>query len=155
MSWFDFFMSIIDNRKVYFDYYIEECYEVGFVLEGWEVKVLCVGCGQIKEGYVVVKNVEIFLIGIYISLLFEVFMYIKFDLVCMCKLLLYCEEIKKLIGKVEQCGYMFVLLNFYYKGGCVKCDIVFVKGKKLYDKCEIEKKCDWECEKVCIMCVGI
>lgn len=79
-------------------------------------------------------------------------MYVYLDFVCICKLLLYVEEIKKFIGKVEQCGYMFVLFNLYYMCGCVKCEIGFVKGKKQFDKCEIEKNCDWQCEKVCFMC---
>ncbi|MFP3747327.1 SsrA-binding protein SmpB, partial [Achromobacter sp. SIMBA_011] len=98
-------MSIIDNRKAHFDYHIEERYEAGLVLEGWEVKALRAGRGQIKEGYVVVKNAEIFLIGTHISPLPEASTHIKPDPVRTRKLLLHREEIKKLIGKVEQRGY--------------------------------------------------
>ncbi|KGB99020.1 SsrA-binding protein SmpB [Burkholderia cepacia] len=144
-------MSIIDNRKAHFDYHIEERYEAGLVLEGWEVKALRAGRGQIKEGYVVVKNAEIFLIGTHISPLPEASTHIKPDPVRTRKLLLHREEIKKLIGKVEQRGYTLVPLNFHYKGGRVKCDIALAKGKKLHDKRETEKKRDWEREKARIM----
>ncbi|RQR49147.1 SsrA-binding protein SmpB [Burkholderia sp. Bp9126] len=147
-------MSIIDNRKAHFDYHIEERYEAGLVLEGWEVKALRAGRGQIKEGYVVVKDAEIFLIGTHISPLPEASTHIKPDPVRTRKLLLHAEEIKKLIGKVEQRGYTLVPLNFHYKGGRVKCDIGLAKGKKLHDKRETEKKRDWEREKARIMRAG-
>ncbi|AYZ65542.1 SsrA-binding protein SmpB [Burkholderia multivorans] len=147
-------MSIIDNRKARFDYHIEERYEAGLVLEGWEVKALRAGRGQIKEGYVIVKNAEIFLIGTHISPLPEASTHIKPDPLRTRKLLLHAEEIKKLIGKVEQRGYTLVPLNFHYKGGRVKCDIGLAKGKKLHDKRETEKKRDWEREKARIMRAG-
>jgi SsrA-binding protein len=114
-------MSIIDNRKAFFDYFIEERYEAGLVLEGWEVKALRAGRGQIKEGYVIVRNGELFLIGAHISPLPEASTHIKPDPVRTRKLLLHADEIKKLIGKVEQRGYTLVPLNFHYKGGRVKC----------------------------------
>jgi SsrA-binding protein len=122
-------MSIIDNRKAHFDYHIE-------------------------EGYVVVKNAEIFLIGTHISPLPEASTHIHPDPVRTRKLLLHRDEIKKLIGKVEQRGYTLVPLNFHYKGGRVKCDIALAKGKKLHDKRETEKKRDWEREKARIMRAG-
>ena len=147
-------MSIIDNRKAFFDYSVEERYEAGLVLEGWEVKALRAGRGQIKEGYVIVKNAEIFLIGTHISPLPEASTHIKPDPVRTRKLLLHRDEIKKLIGKVEQRGYTLVPLNFHYKGGRVKCDIGLAKGKKLHDKRETEKKRDWEREKARIMRAG-
>ncbi|AIO33231.1 SsrA-binding protein SmpB [Burkholderia pseudomultivorans] len=147
-------MSIIDNRKAHFDYHIEERYEAGLVLEGWEVKALRAGRGQIKEGYVVIKHAEIFLIGTHISPLPEASTHIKPDPVRTRKLLLHRDEIKKLIGKVEQRGYTLVPLNFHYKGGRVKCDIALAKGKKLHDKRETEKKRDWEREKARIMRAG-
>lgn len=144
-------MSIIDNRKAFFDYFIEERYEAGLVLEGWEVKALRAGRGQIKEGYVVVRDGEIFLIGAHISPLPEASTHVKPDPVRTRKLLLHGDEIKKLIGKVEQRGYTLVPLNFHYKGGRVKCEIGLAKGKKLHDKRETEKKRDWEREKARIM----
>ncbi|CAN7324974.1 SsrA-binding protein SmpB [Trinickia sp. LjRoot230] len=144
-------MSIIDNRKAFFDYFIEERYEAGLVLEGWEVKALRAGRGQIKEGYVVVRDSELFLIGAHISPLAEASTHIKPDPVRTRKLLLHADEIKKLIGKVQQRGYTLVPLNFHYKGGRVKCEIGLAKGKKLHDKRETEKKRDWEREKARIM----
>ncbi|KAF1004049.1 MAG: SsrA-binding protein SmpB [Burkholderia sp.] len=144
-------MSIIDNRKAFFDYYVEERYEAGLVLEGWEVKALRSGRSQIKEGYVIVKNAEIFLIGTHFSPLPEASTHIKPDPVRTRKLLLHREEIKRLIGKVEQRGYTLVPLNFHYKGGRVKCEIGLAKSKKLHDKRETEKKRDWEREKARIM----
>jgi SsrA-binding protein len=147
-------MSIIDNRKAFYDYSVEERYEAGLVLEGWEVKALRAGRGQIKEGYVVIKNNELFLIGTHISPLPEASTHINPDPVRTRKLLLHSEEISKLIGKVEQRGYTLVPLNFHYKGGRVKCDIALAKGKKLHDKRETEKKRDWEREKARIMRAG-
>ncbi|MEX3630038.1 MAG: SsrA-binding protein SmpB [Burkholderia sp.] len=144
-------MCIIDNRKAFFDYHIEERYEAGLVLEGWEVKALRAGRSQIREGYVIVKNDEIFLIGTHISPLPEASTHIQPDPVRTRKLLLHRDEIKKLIGKVEQRGYTLVPLNFHYKGGRVKCEIGLAKGKKLHDKRETEKKRDWEREKARIM----
>jgi SsrA-binding protein len=144
-------MSIIDNRKAFFDYFVEERYEAGLVLEGWEVKALRAGRGQIKEGYVVIRGGELFLIGAHISPLPEASTHITPDPVRTRKLLLHGDEIKKLIGKVEQRGYTLVPLNFHYKGGRVKCEVGLAKGKKMHDKRETEKKRDWEREKARIM----
>jgi SsrA-binding protein len=109
------------------------------------------GRGQIKEGYVVIKNNELFLIGTHISPLPEASTHITPDPVRTRKLLLHSEEISKLIGKVEQRGYTLVPLNFHYKGGRVKCEIGLAKGKKQHDKRETEKKRDWEREKARLM----
>jgi SsrA-binding protein len=144
-------MSIIDNRKAFFDYSIEERYEAGLVLEGWEVKALRAGRGQIKEGYVVIKNAELFLIGTHISPLPEASKFANLDPVRTRKLLLHAEEISKLIGKIEQRGYTLVPLNFHYKNGRVKVEIGLAKGKKLHDKRETEKKRDWERERARLM----
>jgi SsrA-binding protein len=144
-------MSIIDNRKAFFDYFVEERYEAGLVLEGWEVKALRAGRGQIKEGYVVIRNAELFLIGTHISPLQTASTHINPDPVRTRKLLLKADEIKKLIGKVEQRGYTLVPLNFHYKGGRVKCEIGLAKGKKMHDKRETEKKRDWQREKAQLM----
>ncbi|EKS67986.1 MULTISPECIES: SsrA-binding protein SmpB [Caballeronia] len=140
-------MSIIDNRKAFFDYFVEERYEAGLVLEGWEVKALRAGRAQIKEGYVVIKNGELFLIGTHISPLPEASKFANLDPVRTRKLLLHREQIDKLIGKVEQRGHTLVPLNFHYKDGRVKCEIGLAKGKKLHDKRETEKKRDWERER--------
>ncbi|EON15710.1 SsrA-binding protein [Pandoraea communis] len=144
-------MSIIDNKKAFFDYFIEERYEAGIALEGWEVKAIRAGRAQIKEGYVVIKNGEIFLIGTHISPLQTASTHIKPDPVRTRKLLLKADEIKKLIGKVEQRGYTLVPINLHYSKGLVKCEIGLAKGKKLHDKRETEKKRDWDREKARLM----
>src|ERR1700758_2537847 len=140
-------MGIIDNRKAFYDYSVEERYEAGLVLEGVWVNALRAGRGQIKEGYVVIRNAELFLIGAHISPLPEASTHINPDPVRTRKLLLHADEIKKLIGKVEQRGYTLVPLNFHYKGGRVKCEIGLAKGKKMHDKRDVEKKRDWERER--------
>jgi SsrA-binding protein len=144
-------MSIIDNRKAFFDYFVEERYEAGLVLEGWEVKALRAGRGQIKEGYVVIKEGELFLIGTHISPLPEASKFANLDPVRTRKLLLHRDQIDKLIGKVEQRGHTLVPLNFHYKEGRVKCEIGLAKGKKLHDKRETEKKRDWDRERARLM----
>ena len=144
-------MSIIDNRKAFFDYFIEDRYEAGLVLEGWEVKAIRAGRTQIKEGYVIIRDGELFLIGAHISPLPEASTHIHPDPVRTRKLLLHKEEMSKLIAKVEQRGHTLVPLNLHYKGGRVKCEIGLAKGKKMHDKRETEKKRDWEREKARIM----
>mgnify|MGYP005988649929 FL=1 len=106
-------MTIADNKKAFFDYFIEERYEAGIVLEGWEVKAIRAGRVQIKEGYVVVRNAEMYLIGAHISPLQSASTHVKPDPVRTRKLLLKADEIKKLIGKVEQRGYTLVPLNLH------------------------------------------
>ncbi|HTJ93652.1 MAG TPA: SsrA-binding protein SmpB [Pararobbsia sp.] len=144
-------MSIVDNKKAFFDYFIEERHEAGLVLEGWEVKAIRAGRSQIKEAYVVVKGAEIFLIGAHISPLLSASTHIKPDPLRTRKLLLHAEEISKLIGKVEQRGYTLVPLNLHYTKGRVKCEIGLAKGKKLHDKRETEKKRDWQREHAQLM----
>ena len=140
-------MSIIDNKKALFDYFIEERYEAGLVLEGWEVKAIRAGRANIKEAYVIVRNAELFLIGSHISPLPTASTHINPDPVRTRKLLLNADEIKKLIGKTEQRGYTLVPLNLHYSKGRVKCDIGLAKGKKLHDKRESAKERDWQREK--------
>ena len=144
-------MSIIDNRKATHDYFIEDRYEAGLVLQGWEVKAIRDGRVQLKESYVIVRDGELFLLGMHVSPLPTASTHIHPDAMRTRKLLLKAEEISKLIGKVEQRGYTLVPLNFHYKGGRVKCEIGLAKGKKLHDKRETEKKRDWEREKARLM----
>ncbi len=144
-------MTIADNKKAFFDYFIEERYEAGIVLEGWEVKAIRAGRVQIKEGYVVVRDAEMYLIGAHISPLQSASTHVTPDPVRTRKLLLKADEIKKLIGKVEQRGYTLVPLNLHYTRGRVKCEIGLAKGKKLFDKRETEKQRDWQREKSRIM----
>lgn len=144
-------MTIADNKKAFFGYFIEERYEAGMALEGWEVKAIRANRAQIKEGYVVIRNAELFLIGAHISPLQSASTHVHPDPVRTRKLLLHAEEIKKLIGKVEQRGYTLVPLNLHYTRGRVKCEIGLAKGKKLFDKRETEKDRDWQREKARLM----
>lgn len=144
-------MSIIDNRKAYHDYFIEEKYEAGLVLEGWEVKAIRAGRANIKEAYIIVRGEEIFILGMHITPLTSASTHIKADPTRTRKLLLHGAEIARLIGKVERAGFTLVPLDLHYNKGRVKAEIGLAKGKKQYDKREDEKKRDWEREKQRLM----
>ncbi|MBX9899577.1 MAG: SsrA-binding protein SmpB [Burkholderiaceae bacterium] len=144
-------MSIADNKKAFHDYFIEEQYEAGIVLQGWEVKSIRAGRVQLKEAYVIVKSGEIFLFGAHIGALPTASTHIHPDSVRTRKLLLKAVEINKLIGKVERSGYTMVPLNMHYSKGLVKCQIGLAKGKKQHDKRETEKERDWQREQQKIM----
>lgn len=135
-------MSIVDNRKAFHDYFIEDRYEAGIVLEGWEVKAIRESRVQIKEAYVVVRGDELFLFGAHISALEAASAFSHPEAVRTRKLLLHRAEVDKLIGKVERSGYTLVPLNLHYKGGRVKCEIGLAKGKKQHDKRATEKDRD-------------
>jgi SsrA-binding protein len=139
-------MSIVDNKKAFFDYFIEERFETGMVLEGWEVKSIRAGRVQLKEAYVIVRNAEVFLFGAHISPLPTASTHINPDPVRTRKLLLKAEEIKKLIGKVERAGYTMVPLNLHYAKGRIKCEIGLAKGKKQHDKRDTERQRDTQRE---------
>ena len=138
---------IAENRRARFEYHIEETYEAGLVLEGWEVKAIRAGQVQLTDGYVVIKDGELFLIGCRINPLREASTHVHPEADRTRKLLLKKDEIRRLVGKVEQKGYTLVPLNLHYKGGYVKADIALAKGKATHDKRETEKKRDWEREK--------
>jgi SsrA-binding protein len=144
-------MSIVDNKKAFHDYFIEERYEAGMVLEGWEVKAIRAGRANIKEAYVVMKGSEPFVIGMHISALATASTHVKPDPTRSRKLLLNAEEIRRLIGKVEQRGYTLVPLDLHYAKGRVKLAIGLAKGKKQYDKRDTEKERDWQREQQRIM----
>ena len=144
-------MSIVDNKKAFFDYFIEERYEAGIVLAGWEVKAIRAGRAQIKEGYVILKQGELYLIGAHISALPEASTHVNPDPVRTRKLLLNADEIKKLVGKIEQRGYTLVPLNLHFKGGFVKLEIGLAKGKKQHDKRATIKDRDWNRDKQRLM----
>ncbi|NMF88090.1 MULTISPECIES: SsrA-binding protein SmpB [Aromatoleum] len=148
-------MSIIDNRKAYHDYFIEEKYEAGLVLEGWEVKAIRAGRANIKEAYVIIRNGEIFILGMHITALPAASSHIKPDPVRTRKLLLHGNEISKLIGKVERAGYALVPLDLHYTKGRIKALIGLAKGKKQYDKREDAKQRDWERDKARLMKVKV
>ena len=140
-------MSIVENRKASYDYFIEERYEAGIALEGWEVKAIRAGRAQLKEAYVIVRNEEIFLIGAHVSALSAASTHVQPDPVRTRKLLLHAEEIRRLIGKVERAGYALVPLDLHYVRGRVKINIGLGKGKKQYDKRASEKEKEWGREK--------
>jgi len=144
-------MSIIDNKKAFHDYFIEERYEAGIVLEGWEVKSIRAGRVQLKEAYVVVKQEEVWLIGCHISPLPTASTHIKPDPTRSRKLLLHAGEIRKLIGKVQQAGFTLVPLNLHYTKGRIKLEIGLAKGKKLHDKRATEKDREWQRDKARLM----
>ncbi|MEP6943858.1 MAG: SsrA-binding protein SmpB [Betaproteobacteria bacterium] len=140
-------MSIVANRKAYHDYFVEEKFEAGLVLEGWEVKAIRAGRAQLKEAYVIVKNAEIVLIGAHIMPLPTASTHILPDPTRTRKLLMHRAEISKLIGKVERAGYTLTPLDLHFNRGRVKIEIGLAKGKKQYDKRETEKLRDWNREK--------
>src|SRR5262249_17350331 len=127
-------MSIVDNRKAYHDYFIEEKFEAGLALEGWEVKAIRAGRAQLKEAYVIVKDGEIKLIGAHITPLSTASTHVHADPTRTRALLLRRSEISRLVGQVERAGYTLVPLNLHYSKGRVKLDVGLAKGKKQYDK---------------------
>lgn len=144
-------MNIVDNKKAFHEYFIEERYEAGLMLEGWEVKSIRAGRSQLKEAYVVLKKEEVWLIGCHISPLPTASTHINPDPVRSRKLLLHAHEIRKLIGKVQQAGYTLMPLNLHFTKGRVKIEIGLAKGKKLHDKRAVQKDRDWQREKSRLM----
>jgi SsrA-binding protein len=139
-------MSIVENKKAFHDYFVEERYEAGLVLEGWEVKSIRAGRVQLKEAYVTLMGAEPFVVGMHVSPLPTASTHVHPDPTRSRKLLLNAEEIRKLIGKVEQRGYTLVPLDLHYSKGRVKIAIGLAKGKKQHDKREVEKERDWQRE---------
>lgn len=125
---------IAENRRARFDYHLEEHHEAGVVLEGWEVKAIRSGQVQLTDGYVLIKQGELFLIGCRINALRTASTHVRAEADRTKKLLLHKTEIKRLVGKVEQRGYTLVPLNLHYKNGFVKAEIALAKGKAQHDK---------------------
>lgn len=140
-------MSIVENKKAYHDYFIEEKYEAGIALEGWEVKAIRAGRVHLKEAYVAVKGNEIILLGSHITPLLSASTHVQTDPTRTRKLLMHRQEINRLIGKVERAGYTLMPLNMYYSKGRIKLEIGLAKGKKQYDKRQTAKERDWNREK--------
>jgi SsrA-binding protein len=140
-------VSIVENRKASHDYFIEERYEAGLALHGWEVKAIRAGRANIGEGYVMVRNQEIFLIGAHITPLTSASTHVAAEPTRTRKLLLNAEEIKRLIGKVEQRGYTLVPLNLHYSKGRIKLEIGLGRGKLQHDKRADKREKDWQREK--------
>jgi SsrA-binding protein len=143
--------SIAVNRKATHDYSIEERFEAGIVLEGWEVKSLRAGRVQLDQGYVIVKSGEVWLIGALITPLQTASTHIHPDPQRTRKLMLHAREINKLIGSVERKGYTLIPLNLHWKKNRVKLEIGLAKGKKLHDKRAAEKDRDWKRQKQRLM----
>lgn len=142
---------IAENRRARHDYHIEERFEAGLVLEGWEVKAVRAGQVQLTDGYVLVRDGELFLIGCRIQPLRTASTHVSPQADRTRKLLMHKDEIRRLVGKVEQRGYTLVPLDLHYKSGRVKVEVALAKGKAQHDKRETEKKRDWERERARLM----
>ena len=127
-------MSIAENRRAHFDYHLEERHEAGMVLQGWEIKAIRAGQVQLTDGYVLIRDGELYLLGCLIHALKTASTHVNPESARTKKLLLKKDDIKRLIGKVEQKGYTLVPLNLHWKNGFVKCEIALAKGKAEHDK---------------------
>jgi SsrA-binding protein len=141
------FMAIVDNRKASHDWFLEERYEAGIALAGWEVKAIRAGRAQIADAYVMVRDEELYLIGAHISPLPTVSTHFVPDPTRTRKLLLHAEEIRRLIGKVEQRGYSLVPLNLHYARGRIKLEVALARGKLQHDKRADKREKEWNREK--------
>ncbi|MCK9385340.1 MAG: SsrA-binding protein SmpB [Nevskia sp.] len=139
--------QIAQNRRARFDYFIEDTYEAGMSLEGWEVKSLRDGRAQISEAYVIIKNGEAFLLGAHFIPMKEASTHVRPDAIRTRKLLLQRRQLNVLIGKVERAGYTIVPLEMHWTRGRAKLNIGLAKGKKQHDKRATEKDRDWQREK--------
>jgi SsrA-binding protein len=144
-------MSIVENKKAFHDYFIEQRFEAGMVLEGWEVKAVRAGRAQLKEAYVIVQGDALHLIGAHISPLPTASTHVNPDPTRTRKLLLHAEEVKRLIGSVERAGYTLIPINLHYTRGRIKLEIGLAKGKKQHDKRADEKDKDWKREQQRLM----
>jgi SsrA-binding protein len=140
-------MSIVQNRKAFHDYFVEERFEAGLVLDGWEVKAIRAGRAQITEAYVVVRNEALWLLGAHISALPTASTHVNPDPIRTRKLLMHAEEISKLVGKVEQRGYTLIPIDLHYKAGRIKLEIGLAKGKQHHDKRAVERDKQWQRDK--------
>jgi len=139
--------TIALNKKARHDYFIEDKFEAGIALLGWEVKSLRAGRAQLTESYVLIKNGEAWLLGAHITPLPTASSHIHADPTRTRKLLLHRSELNKLIGAVERKGYTVVALAMYWSHGVVKLEIGLAKGKKQYDKRADLRAKDWQREK--------
>lgn len=139
--------SISVNKKALHEYFIEEKFEAGMALEGWEIKSIRAGRLQINESHILMKRNEAWLIGAQIQPLATASKHVMADPTRTRKLLLKHSELKKLVGSVERDGYTLIPLAMYWKNNRVKLEICIAKGKKLYDKRASEKDREWSREK--------
>lgn len=144
-------MSIITNKKAFHDYFVEERFEAGVSLLGWEVKAIRAGRANIKESYVVIRDGEVYIFGMHITPLAEASTHVHPDPIRTRKLLLHARQISKLIGLVERAGYTLMPLDLHFQKGRIKVEIGLAKGKKQHDKREAEKERDWNRERQRLM----
>ncbi|MDA1116628.1 MAG: SsrA-binding protein SmpB [Proteobacteria bacterium] len=140
-------MSIAQNRKAFHDYFIEERYEAGVALEGWEVKAIRAGRAQLADAYVLIKGEELWLIGGNITPLATVSTHYVPDPGRTRKLLLHAEEIRRLIGKVQQRGYALIPLDLHFSKGRIKLEMGLARGKLKHDKRAAERDKQWQRDK--------
>ena len=140
-------MAIVQNKKASHDYFIDERYEAGIVLEGWEVKAIRAGRAQIGDAYVIVKEGALWMIGAHVSPLLAASSHVKPDPMRTRKLLLHDAEIKRLIGHVSQRGYALIPLDLHYAKGRIKVAIGLARGKQKHDKRATEREREWQREK--------
>jgi len=143
--------KIAVNKKARFDYAIEDTFQTGLVLEGWEVKSLREGRAQLTESHVHIRNGEAWLLGAHITPLPTASTHIRPDPTRTRKLLMHRHELDRLIGAVERKGYTLVPLNLHWSKGRVKLEIGLAKGKKMHDKRATQKDQDWRREQARIM----
>lgn len=139
-------MSITQNRQARHEFQIEERFEAGLVLEGWEVKSIRAGRAQLNEAYVIVRGAELFLLNSHIATLPTTSTHVVADPVRTRKLLMRAEEIRKLIGKVERAGYALVPLDLHFTRGRVKLAVGLAKGKRQFEKRAADQERDWKRE---------
>jgi len=144
-------MSIAQNRKAFHDYFIEERYEAGLALQGWEVKSIRAGRAQLADAYVLIKGEELWLIGGNITPLATVSTHYLPDPARTRKLLLHAEEIRRLIGKVQQRGYALIPLDLHFSKGRIKLEIGLARGKKEHDKRADTRDRDWARERARVL----
>lgn len=140
-------MAIVQNRKAFHDYFIEERFEAGLVLEGWEVKAIRAGRAQIGDAYVIAKDDALWLIGAHVSPLATASTHVVPDPARTRKLLLHAEQIRRLLGKVQQRGYALVPLDLHLREGRIKAEIALARGKLKHDKRATEREREWQREK--------
>ena len=143
--------QIAGNKQAYHDYFIEEHYEAGLALQGWEVKSLRAGRAHLKESYVLLRDGEAFLFGCHMSPLTAASTHVEADPTRTRKLLLHKAEISRLIGAAERKGYALIPLALYWKRNRAKLDIGLARGKKEYDKRATDKDRDWARDKQRLM----
>ena len=140
-------MAIAQNKKAFHDYFVEERYEAGLVLHGWEVKAIRAGRAQIHDAYVIVKGEELWMIGAHISPLLAASTHVNPDPVRTRKLLLNAAEIKRLIGAITQRGYSLIPLDLHFAKGRIKLQVGLARGKQKHDKRADERDREWQREK--------